>query len=124
MRLACERRARHSYSEQCPPCIPQSYLNFGWGRRFSLWCNQNDPAPFTDTSASGYRLARVLWIHYVSKAYEFGDTVIMILKKNNRQARPSLLRMTQPAICHTDRTMSLIDYDSLIALATGLTLVG
>jgi len=65
--------------------LHQAYRNFGWGRRFSLWCNPNDPAPFTDTSASGYRLARVLWIHYVSKAYEFGDTLIMILKKNNRQ---------------------------------------
>eukprot|EP00873_Tetraselmis_striata_P045264 jgi/Tetstr1/465528/TSEL_010197.t1 len=50
--------------------LHQAYRNFGWGRRFSL---------------CGYRLARVLWIHYVSKAYEFGDTLIMILKKNNRQ---------------------------------------
>ena len=79
----------HAFIRQCllTPFLPtlQSYRNFGWGEKFSLWCNQNDTAPFTDREASGYRLARVLWIHYVSKAYEFGDTIIMILKKNNRQ---------------------------------------
>ncbi|XRB06773.1 very long chain fatty acids elongation protein 4 [Pycnococcus provasolii] len=76
------------------------YENFGWNRFVqggwnsgaSIFCNANDPKldagepVFRDGfSKSGYRLARVLWIHYVSKAYEFVDTVIMILKKNNRQ---------------------------------------
>ncbi|KAK9820370.1 hypothetical protein WJX72_009566 [[Myrmecia] bisecta] len=64
-------------------CVTQSYRNFGWSKHLQLWCNRNDPGPtFSD---SGYRLARVLWIHYLSKAYEFGDTLIMILKKNKRQ---------------------------------------
>lgn len=36
-------------------------------------------------SPSGLRLARVLYIHYLSKAYEFVDTVLMVLKKNFRQ---------------------------------------
>ena len=31
------------------------------------------------------KLARVLWIHYLSKVYEFADTAIMVLKKNERQ---------------------------------------
>jgi len=65
--------------------LRQAYRNFGWSERFTLWCNPNDPSPFSDRSGSAYGLARILWIHYVSKAYEFGDTVIMILKKNNRQ---------------------------------------
>lgn len=29
-----------------------------------LWCNQNEHGPFSD---SGYKLARVLWVHYISK---------------------------------------------------------
>eukprot|EP00208_Stichococcus_sp_RCC1054_P003167 CAMPEP_0206135196 /NCGR_PEP_ID=MMETSP1473-20131121/528_1 /ASSEMBLY_ACC=CAM_ASM_001109 /TAXON_ID=1461547 /ORGANISM="Stichococcus sp, Strain RCC1054" /LENGTH=286 /DNA_ID=CAMNT_0053526959 /DNA_START=137 /DNA_END=997 /DNA_ORIENTATION=- len=70
-------------------CIRQSYRNFGWGAPggFRLWCNQNDggrPAA-TGFSDSGRALATVLWIHYVSKAWEFFDTWIMILKKNTRQ---------------------------------------
>lgn len=66
--------------------------SFGWDKNFTLFCNANDPqllagAPvYKDGfSKSGYRLACVLWVHYVSKAYEFFDTVIMVLKKNNRQ---------------------------------------
>jgi len=34
---------------------------------------------------AAHRLARVLHLHYLSKMYEFVDTFIMILKKNNRQ---------------------------------------
>ncbi|KAK9838521.1 hypothetical protein WJX81_004941 [Elliptochloris bilobata] len=60
----------------------QAYRNFGWQHGLRLWCNQNERGPFSD---SGYKLARVLWVHYASKAYEFVDTWIMILKKNNRQ---------------------------------------
>ena len=29
-----------------------------------LWCNQNEHGSFSD---SGYKLARVLWVHYISK---------------------------------------------------------
>jgi len=36
-----------------------------------------------DSSATG--LARIVWIFYFSKIIEFGDTFIMILKKNYRQ---------------------------------------
>ncbi|GMH41441.1 hypothetical protein BSKO_09351 [Bryopsis sp. KO-2023] len=68
----------------CVETVRQAYNNFGWGQKFSLWCNpfEAGPDPFTK---SGYALARVLWIHYLSKAYEFVDTFIMILKKNTRQ---------------------------------------
>lgn len=66
-------------------CV-QSYHTFGWGTKLAPWGNvAEDPSrPF---SPSGYRLARVLWIHYLSKVYEFTDTLIMILKKNDRQVR-------------------------------------
>ncbi|CAG9463177.1 unnamed protein product [Pedinophyceae sp. YPF-701] len=48
-----------------------------------LCLHVEDPA--RDFSPMGQRLATVLYIHYLSKAYEFFDTVIMILKKNFRQ---------------------------------------
>ena len=107
----------------------QAYENFGWKNGVRLWCNPVEKGPgFSD---SGYAMARILWIHYLSKvrkpmllqavamhiqctdllcsagswpccwnwccchcilathcclqAYEFVDTLIMILKKNNRQ---------------------------------------
>ena len=46
-------------------CIRQSYRTFRWGRKFQLWCNPNDSG--LTFSPDGYRLARVLWIHYLSK---------------------------------------------------------
>lgn len=67
----------------CVESLRQAYDNFGWAQKFQLWCNQMEPPPkFTP---SGYKLARVLWIHYISKAYEFMDTIIMVLKKNTKQ---------------------------------------
>lgn len=60
----------------------QSYLEFGWGHSRNYICPVIRQGPF---SAAGERLAVVLWVHYVSKAYEFVDTLIMILKKNTRQ---------------------------------------
>jgi len=30
-------------------------------------------------------MAKIIWVFYVSKIVEFIDTVIMVLKKNNRQ---------------------------------------
>eukprot|EP00732_Lithocolla_globosa_P003780 Lithocolla_globosa_v1_NODE_3176_length_1740_cov_8.779228.p1 type:complete len:309 gc:universal NODE_3176_length_1740_cov_8.779228:1029-103(-) len=38
-----------------------------------------------DQSENGWSMARIIWVFYVSKAYEFIDTMIMALKKNNRQ---------------------------------------
>eukprot|EP00891_Asterochloris_glomerata_P000399 jgi/Astpho2/399/Aster-x0922 len=64
-------------------CAKQAYENFRWKDGVRLWCNPVEKGPgFSD---SGYAMARILWIHYLSKAYEFVDTLIMILKKNNRQ---------------------------------------
>ncbi len=43
----------------------QCYAAFGWSDRFRLWCNPVEPGQsFTE---SGYRLARVLWLFYLSK---------------------------------------------------------
>ena len=46
-------------------CVRQSYRTFRWDRKFQLWCNLNDSG--RTFSPDGYRLARVLWIHYLSK---------------------------------------------------------
>jgi len=48
-------------------------------RRYSLFGNS------LDSSATGNEMARMIWIFYVSKIVEFVDTIIMALKKNNRQ---------------------------------------
>jgi len=48
-------------------------------RGYSLFGNS------LDTSEQGLEMARMIWIFYVSKVVEFVDTVIMALKKNNRQ---------------------------------------
>jgi elongation of very long chain fatty acids protein 4 len=48
-------------------------------RNYSLFGNS------LDTSETGQEMARMIWIFYVSKIVEFGDTIIMALKKNNRQ---------------------------------------
>jgi len=69
--------------------VRQCYANFGWAT-YPQWCNPVEPRlsgpngtiGFTE---SGAALARVLYIHYVSKAYEFVDTLIMVAKKNKRQ---------------------------------------
>ncbi|KAK3245348.1 hypothetical protein CYMTET_45078 [Cymbomonas tetramitiformis] len=67
--------------------LRQAYLNFGWSTNFTIFCNSVEQPQQTPTgfSESGEALATILWIHYISKAYEFFDTVIMIMKKNNRQ---------------------------------------
>ncbi len=60
-------------------CIRQSYRTFRWDHKFQLWCNPNDSG--RTFSPDGYRLARVLWIHYLSKvrllvaAARFGSSV-------------------------------------------------
>jgi len=46
---------------------------------YGLWSN---PVVAGDR---GYGMARIVWIYYLSKILEFGDTVIMALKKNNHQ---------------------------------------
>eukprot|EP00232_Nephroselmis_pyriformis_P017815 CAMPEP_0182884650 /NCGR_PEP_ID=MMETSP0034_2-20130328/19129_1 /TAXON_ID=156128 /ORGANISM="Nephroselmis pyriformis, Strain CCMP717" /LENGTH=274 /DNA_ID=CAMNT_0025017865 /DNA_START=8 /DNA_END=829 /DNA_ORIENTATION=- len=68
-------------------CVRACYHNFGWGKKFTPWCNALEPVQGNKSgfSQSGQDLANILWVHYVSKAYEFVDTLIMILKKNNRQ---------------------------------------
>ena len=49
-------------------CVRQSYRTFRWDRKFQLWCNPNDSG--RTFSPDGYRLARVLWIHYLSKVHK------------------------------------------------------
>eukprot|EP00210_Caulerpa_lentillifera_P005371 g5133.t1 len=68
----------------CVETLHQSYREFHWETGRNIICPKLDPrgGPF---SLEAYKLAVVLWIHYVSKAYEFVDTFIMILKKNTRQ---------------------------------------
>jgi len=48
-------------------------------RGYSLFGNSLDRTP------TGNRMAELIWLFYVSKIAEFGDTVIMALKKNNHQ---------------------------------------
>ncbi|KAI8828345.1 polyunsaturated fatty acid elongation enzyme [Chytriomyces cf. hyalinus JEL632] len=38
-----------------------------------------------DNSPNGWPMAKMLWLFYVSKIFEFVDTLIMVLKKNNHQ---------------------------------------
>ncbi|KAJ3178193.1 hypothetical protein HDU87_003745 [Geranomyces variabilis] len=38
-----------------------------------------------DESAGGWKMAKLIWLFYVSKTFEFVDTLIMVLKKNDRQ---------------------------------------
>lgn len=49
----------------------QAYINFGWAKTgFSLTCNQNDPLSSDNGltfSPSGLALARVMYVHYISK---------------------------------------------------------
>ena len=52
-------------------CIRQSHRTFRWDRKFQLWCNPNDSG--RTFSPDGYRLARVLWIHYLSKVRPLGQ---------------------------------------------------
>jgi elongation of very long chain fatty acids protein 4 len=47
--------------------------------RYSFWLNDVDPSP------AGWPMAKVVWLFYVSKIYEFVDTVLMLLKQNYRQ---------------------------------------
>eukprot|EP00041_Stephanoeca_diplocostata_P004507 m.46348 g.46348 ORF g.46348 m.46348 type:complete len:114 (+) comp15158_c0_seq4:566-907(+) len=62
-----------------------AFDNFNWWSSFSPFCNAVDQTPFSEARPSTEKLAFVLWLHYVSKAYEFMDTFIMIAKKNFRQ---------------------------------------
>jgi hypothetical protein len=74
------------------PVPTASYLSFNWGTRFQPFCNPFELKGWKDEAAwpqPARDLAVVLYIHYISKAYEFVDTLIMILKKNNRQVRSS-----------------------------------
>uniref|UniRef100_A0A7S1N5I4 Elongation of fatty acids protein n=1 Tax=Eutreptiella gymnastica TaxID=73025 RepID=A0A7S1N5I4_9EUGL len=46
---------------------------------YSVWFNN------LDNSAAGWPMAKILWIFYVSKIYEFMDTFIMMLRHSFRQ---------------------------------------
>ncbi|KAI9230502.1 MAG: polyunsaturated fatty acid elongation enzyme [Piptocephalis tieghemiana] len=50
-----------------------------WLAGYSLFNNPVTGGP------EGWPMAKVLWVFYISKPMEFVDTLIMILKKNNRQ---------------------------------------
>lgn len=67
--------------------LSASYTNFRWGDRFTLWCNLLDRRGIEDGrwTESAHRLASVIYVHYVSKAYEFVDTWLMIAKKKKNQ---------------------------------------
>ncbi|KAJ3109860.1 hypothetical protein HDU97_000090 [Phlyctochytrium planicorne] len=47
---------------------------------YVVWGN-----PVDETNGWPVGMAKMVWLFYVSKIFEFTDTVIMILKKNNRQ---------------------------------------
>jgi len=53
-------------------CIHQAYVN-----KYSLFQN-----PMNHSEKA---MARIVWIFYFSKILEFGDTLIMVLKKSDRQ---------------------------------------
>ncbi|KAJ3399430.1 hypothetical protein HDU80_007900 [Chytriomyces hyalinus] len=46
---------------------------------YSLLGNPVDP------TENGWKMAKLVWLFYISKIVEFVDTLIMVLKKNNRQ---------------------------------------
>ncbi|KAJ3115604.1 hypothetical protein HDU96_000361 [Phlyctochytrium bullatum] len=46
---------------------------------YVLWGNP------VDSTEKGWPMAKLIWLFYVSKIFEFVDTLIMVLKKNNRQ---------------------------------------
>ncbi|KAJ3311957.1 hypothetical protein HDU76_003000 [Blyttiomyces sp. JEL0837] len=48
-------------------------------RNYSLFGNPVDP------TENGWNMTKLVWLFYVSKIFEFMDTVIMVLKKNNHQ---------------------------------------
>ncbi|KAG9301898.1 hypothetical protein G9A89_004578 [Geosiphon pyriformis] len=54
-------------------------LNEAWNQGYGLFGN---PA---DNNESGWKMAKYVWLFYVSKIAEFTDTLIMVLKKNNHQ---------------------------------------
>lgn len=57
-------------------CVLASYEAFGWGANFKPICNDTATKE-RRTDAAAMRLVRVLYIHYLSKAYEFVDTFIV-----------------------------------------------
>ncbi|RKO93200.1 polyunsaturated fatty acid elongation enzyme [Blyttiomyces helicus] len=46
---------------------------------YSLWGNS------VDVSEGGIKMSKLAWLFYYSKIFEFVDTFIMVIKKNNRQ---------------------------------------
>jgi elongation of very long chain fatty acids protein 4 len=46
---------------------------------YSIWFNN------LDNTRGGWPMAKILWIFYVSKIYEFMDTIVMLLRKSFRQ---------------------------------------
>ena len=49
----------------------------GWFGRYNYLCQDVE----TDTDGLGMRMARVVWIYYLSKFFEFLDTLFFILRK-------------------------------------------
>jgi elongation of very long chain fatty acids protein 4 len=48
-------------------------------RGYNLWFNG------VESSKAGWPMAKIIWVFYISKIYEFGDTIIMLLRKNFQQ---------------------------------------
>jgi elongation of very long chain fatty acids protein 4 len=46
---------------------------------YSFWFNG------VDSSKAGWPMAKIIWLFYISKIYEFGDTIIMLFRKNFQQ---------------------------------------
>jgi len=75
-------------------CFTQASINFGWcsgkASPIHFWIGNQVEAPKPGkptefATESGRRLAFVMYVHFLSKVYEMGDTLIMILKGNMRQ---------------------------------------
>lgn len=54
--------------------VRQAVIN-GYG----VWLNN------LDDSAAGWPMAKILWVFYISKIYEFLDTILMMIRKSFRQ---------------------------------------
>lgn len=68
-----------------------AWTDFNWSKTgFRPFCNAVDSGNYGDkstefSSPAAAQLAAVIHIHYLSKAYEFVDTFIMVFKKNYHQ---------------------------------------
>eukprot|EP00656_Telonema_subtile_P010919 TRINITY_DN15323_c0_g1_i1.p1 TRINITY_DN15323_c0_g1~~TRINITY_DN15323_c0_g1_i1.p1 ORF type:complete len:132 (-),score=18.40 TRINITY_DN15323_c0_g1_i1:15-410(-) len=48
--------------------------------KYTVWNN-----PVKNENVNDWRMAKIIWIYYISKLPEFGDTFLMVLKHNYHQ---------------------------------------